>query len=247
MHEFAFYWPLLVCSASQEHLVIDDGVLIHRISSILRLKVNEFITVFNRSCYAHVQIMVITKKTITFKVHSWHNIEPRKVTLTFLLPLLKRNDCQDAIYNLTEIGVDIIQLVITKQMHKSWWRDRADLERLERIAIAAAEQSKNFLIPTINPPVDLADFIGSAQNRQQLRCFFDPEGQSLHSLWAVQGQQVISHILALIGPEADLSTAEKKAIMQAGFHFYALTPTVLRACQAATIASGILRSLFSTL
>ena len=47
----------------------------------------------------------------------------------------------------------------------------------------------------------------------------------------------------MIGPEADLSTEEKNLLLKEYFSFVKLTPTVLRAYQAAGIALGIFRSL----
>ncbi len=47
----------------------------------------------------------------------------------------------------------------------------------------------------------------------------------------------------MIGPEADLTATEKKQLKDLGVAFCALTPTILRACQAAALSGAIFRSI----
>jgi RsmE family RNA methyltransferase len=53
-----------------------------------------------------------------------------------------------------------------------------------------------------------------------------------------------SHIIFLVGPEADFSPHEYELLAQAGAHFISLGPTVLRAATACQLGVGMLRALF---
>ena len=51
------------------------------------------------------------------------------------------------------------------------------------------------------------------------------------------------HVLLLVGPEGDLNLEEKKMVQANNFIFCALTPTIMRAMQAAAFAASFVRSL----
>jgi RsmE family RNA methyltransferase len=46
-----------------------------------------------------------------------------------------------------------------------------------------------------------------------------------------------------VGPEGDLTDQEKVLLKQNGFIFCALTPTILRACEAIALGAGVVRSI----
>ena len=164
-------------------------------------------------------------------------------TVTFLLPLLKRDDFEGALYSLAEIGVNSIQLVATHKTHTSW-SDERDGERARRILIAAAEQSKNYAMPELKAPVALDKALQAMNMTDSTKIFFDPLGESFFAVMsALHGNQP-DHIVLLIGPEGDLTAQEKEMVHQKGFIFCALTPTIVRAVQAAALGAGLVRSLF---
>jgi len=249
MHEFAFYCDAL--SSSMIHkpcsLVIDNKLLFHRLTQVVRLNRGDKLILFDQ----HIQVKALFAGCqgthLLFNECVWQKTEPRHTTITFLLPLLKKDECQQAIYGLTEVGVEHIQLLITERIHRSWWTGGHDHDRLERISIAAAEQAKNFIIPTISSPAPLRTVLDQFTSHTDFfRYFFDQSGMPLKK-WheTCLGAPTPAKIIATVGPEADFTNQEKELLRKAQFSLLKLTPTVLRAFQAATFGAAILRSFFS--
>lgn len=68
----------------------------------------------------------------------------------------------------------------------------------------------------------------------------DPSGQSMLGLF---DSQTTEAYVVMVGPEADLTQQEKDSVQHAGFSFYRLTPTILKAVDAVSLVAGIIRSL----
>lgn len=111
--------------------------------------------------------------------------------------------------------------------------------------IAAAEQSKQYALPQVLPIIPLEMWLMKAQVPATIKLFFDPQGIPLRDAFALIEQQKIHRLIALAGPEGDLTYEEKLMVTDQGFVFCALTPTVLRAQQAVAIGLGALRSLLT--
>ncbi len=243
-HQFAIYYQQTTSLASSHKIddlvSIKDHQLYHRLVNILRLSSGESYILFDKTYNMHVQLVSTHKKNgltiLIIGIHKNRKVEPH---ITFLLPLLKREPFEKALYSLTELGASAIIPIITKKTYRSWIQSR-DQARLERIIHAASEQSKNFSYPTLETPQLLEDSISQFPNCT--RIFFDPNGQPL--LPAIQKiQKNHCPIVLMIGPEADLQTDEKTLLEEQNFLFCRLTQTILRAQQAAAISLGIFRSL----
>jgi len=156
-HIFALYIEslssLLQKSAAQAELIIVDEQLFHRIITVLRLQMNDRCILFDRIMHATCVLAgFIGKKQLHFNILSQKTNTIYTPEITFLLPVLKRDDYENALYTLVELGVNTIQLVFT-QKTASHWDAMRDTERARRIMIAAAEQSKNFAFPTFKQPI----------------------------------------------------------------------------------------------
>ena len=105
---------------------------------------------------------------------------------------------------------------------------------------AAAEQSKQFVLPKLYPiiPLEMKVYPPTVT-----KLFFDPAGILLKEALIYIEQKRSDEIVACVGPEGDLTYEEKLKLTDQGFIFCALTPTILRAHQAVTIGLGVLRSL----
>ena len=149
---------------------------------------------------------------------------------------------EEAVYALTESGVSTIQLMLTEKVQRSW-HGQKELERLNKIIIAAAEQAKNFSFPELKEPVRLESLLEEIQeNKKSDNIFFDPSGEPLlHSIQRLEKSSATTFFL-LVGPEGDLTHEEKTMVKQHNFMFTVLTPTILRAQQAAFLASGCMRA-----
>lgn len=242
-HEFALFvesLSVLVKSVRLEQdLVISDETLFHRIKTVLRLVSGDRIVFFDSKVSVNCILTdFIGKKQVRCVVNQKKIHTALLPRVTFLLPVLKRDDFEQALYALTEVGVTTIQLVLT-QKTRTAWSGQKELERAQRIIISAAEQSKNFSYPELKAPISLSlalDISASA------KIFFDPNGVSAFSCAQQLRDKHPDHIVLLVGPEGDLSKEEKKIVFAQEFLLCALTPTILRAVQAAGLGAGLVRS-----
>lgn len=247
VHEFAIYinqFSSLIGSVAQGgQLVIDDQETYHRITRVLRLHIDEQCVLFDR--YMHGSFIIKDFQAKRRVVGTLISKESNKVLspqITFMLPLLKREDLDAAIYSLVEIGVNAIQLVVTEKVQRTW-RGENEFERLQRVMIAAAEQSKYFAFPELLLPISFDEAMQKIQENSEMAVFFDPDGNKANQIITMITQQSPKKLILMVGPEGDLTQAEKDMLKKCGALFCALTPTILRARQAIALSSGMIRSL----
>jgi RsmE family RNA methyltransferase len=245
-HEFALYKESLSLLIQKkglgDSLVLSDETLFHRMMTVLRLRSNDQCILFDRDAYITATIdAFIGKKQVQFTIHSIHSAVVLQPHITFLLPMLKREDYESALYSLTEVGVNSIQLISTQKTGNKWSGER-DRDRAQRIIIAAAEQSKNFALPQLHEPISLQEAL-KKYNSCESKLFFDPQGKSFFDVMQMLHSTHSGNILLLVGPEGDLTLEEKEIVRANKFIFCALTPTIMRAVQATGLAAGFVRSL----
>ncbi len=244
-HEFAIYIDKATIFATtyaiDDHITLENAQLYHRIVHVLRLNIGNSFILFDQNYNITCELNSISKKSIGITIIAIQSNKISPTHITFLLPLLKRESFQEAIYSLCELGAGSIQPIITQKIHRSWQGER-EKERLQRIIHAAAEQSKNFAFPTIHSPLTLEQGVRSI-SPEAMRIFFDPHGTSLFPLIKNIKNEKPKQLALIIGPEADLSQSEKDFLHENQFIFCKLTHTILRAQQAAAISLGIFQSM----
>ncbi len=254
-HEFALYYDKLTAQPSisvmagislqkniaHKQLILTDQEIIHRITRVLRLQEGEQLVLFDHQHNALVELGISGKKELITHVLAVNTNTSLKPSITFFLPLLKREAFDSALYSLVEIGINTIQLVTTEKTQRPLTPH--ELERAERTMISAAEQSKNFNFPKLETPITFVQCIQKFQKEPGLKIFFDPEGIPLIDQIDMVRKNKPSMLSLMIGPEADLTSTEKQQLKEAGVVFCALTPTILRACQAAALSGAIFRSI----
>ena len=244
-HEFAFFVPQLNIVNAQQNYIIHDSELIHRMIQVLRLQVGDTCILFDSHMHTVATIQEIIKnKTINVRIIKsipTSSLEPK---ITFLLPILKKEALEEAVYSLVEMGVNRIVLVTTAKTQRHWGGDK-ELQRLQRIYIAAAEQAKQFASVELIAPMQLKKALEQYVQNKKIALFFDAQGTILRDSFLFRKDSDKHEIIALIGPEGDLIEEEKQLVDKYGFVRIKLTPTILRASQAAALGAGIIRSLLS--
>lgn len=243
-HIFAIFCPTLssLIKKGQENqaLHIQDPQLALRLNTVLRLKQGEECILFDHAINSLCFLQEVSKKGVQVIIKNSQQNTVLKPHITFILPLLKKDDFETALYSLVELGASSIQLITTQKTQRAWGGEK-ELDRAQRVMIAAAEQSKNYAMPELKSPVALPVILDSISESAVPKIYFDPEGQSALQVINEMDNQVQEFTL-MVGPEGDLTAEEKKLLIQAGFTFCSLTPTVLRSVQAIVIGLGIFRS-----
>jgi 16S rRNA (uracil1498-N3)-methyltransferase len=108
-----------------------------------------------------------------------------------------------------EIGIDEFTPVICEHSE----RKKLNIDRLERIAIAAMKQSVKAYKPLINEATSFESFIARADSQVKLIAYCEEQsGKTINTLYQ-KGQSLV----CLIGPEGDFSRNEIQAAAKAGF------------------------------
>jgi 16S rRNA (uracil1498-N3)-methyltransferase len=238
-HQFALFVPNL-SKIIGTHFAITDGDIITRVTAVLRLRANDRCTLFDAGINADITITAVHKKEMLCTLIEQKKNIILKPHITVFLPVLKRDDLESAVTMLAACGVSALQLLYTEKTHRIW--TEKDAPRLERLIIAAAEQSKHFALSKLYPPIEFNDCIAK-KSADSTYIFFDPDGSSLTETVQQIQKKSVAKLTLIVGPEGDLTNNEKKLLRDHGILFCSLTPTVLRASLAATLGLGAFRSL----
>lgn len=133
-----------------------------------------------------------------------------------------------------EIGVDEISFIITANSE----RDKINLERCEKIAIAAIKQSKQFYLPSIHPIQSFQNFLVRTKaipNKWIAWC----ESDKTDFLGKQINVAANSNNLVCLGPEGDFTTEEVEAAKAFQCIPCSLGPNILRTETAAVLVSAL--------
>jgi 16S rRNA (uracil1498-N3)-methyltransferase len=125
----------------------------------------------------------------------------------------------------TELGVKRITFMQTRNSEKQ----RLNMERLQKVAIAALKQSHGYRMPELL--LATWDEVLKENHIRRLICHCNTELQSPEA----QAAELSGDCLVLLGPEGDFTREETTQAMDAGFQYYSLGPLILRtetACMA---------------
>ena len=230
-HQFAIYVSDFIIKESE--IVITNPDFYRRIVNVLRLKIGDGLVIFNNSYSYNCTVKEINKKVILqlLETNKISYLEPK---LNIIIGLLKKEDFEQAICNATIIGAYSIKPILTERIHRNWWSDKY-LQRLENIMVSAAEQSKNFALPKLYPPIKLTDCLNKL-SENTLVC--DPIGEPLYKKLAEKDK--FTDLSLIIGPEGGFSGEEEQLLVN--LSKIALTPTILKSVDAVLVAGGVIRN-----
>lgn len=225
----------------EKTLIVHNKDFVFRITTILRLHTGEDFILFDHDHHLTCKITEITKKHIQCIVQNNNKNKRHLPEIRCIIPLLKREALATVVDSLTQLGATTIQLTTTQKTHHTHLTEK-ELDRLQRVIIAAAEQSKNYNFPLLQKPEPLTALPFDPSDPA---IFCDPQGKNCAKILAELKSMQPKNITIIIGPEGDLTAHEKDFLNEKKVFSIRLTPTILRSEIAATLALGILRSIFN--
>jgi len=157
--------------------------------------------------------------------------------LTLFLAIFKFDRMEWAIEKATELGVRRIVPVVTRRTdaHLASAASKR-LERWQRLAHQASEQSRRPATPELSSPIKVTEAVATSATTRILLT----ESETQHTLLDRLESHVPDSSLALaIGPEGGWTPDEITTLTTAGFLPASLGPTILRAETAAIAAVAI--------
>lgn len=166
------------------------------------------------------------------------NSEP-PVRITLAQALVKKDKFEWVIQKATELGVSEIVPLITVRSELRLNEERTErrVKRWNRILREALKQSGRCLLPALEQPCGLADFLD--RNESELSLVLDEEGgRPLGDLLPASRP---AGICVLVGPEGGWDGRERDLFAAAGVKRAHLGPRVLRAETAPVVVLSILQ------
>ena len=192
----------------------------HYLSKVMRIKENEFFSIFNSSGEWEAKILNISKNLVRFKITKQLRKKENFKELWLAFSPIKSNYFNFMIQKATELGVTkflpvILDRTIIRKINK---------ERLEKIIIEATEQSNRIQIPKIEDPQSLNSFL----NKYDVDLIFTDINSNNPKLNLKKLSK--KPVCILVGPEGDFSESEREEILS------------YKGVQAIKISDNILRS-----
>ncbi len=214
----------------------------HRhLSRVLRLKSGDPIAVFDgrgRGFHARLEAVEPSRSLAVLGEPESPSVEPR-VALTVMASVLHGERMESVVEKVTEIGaIRIVPVVAARSVVRAapgrWGR----LERLRRIAVAAAKQSGRLVVPEVTEPVGFEEAVrlGGGGHDAALRVVLMPGGEDASILGASARP---SEAAVLVGPEGGWTDEEEAAARAAGWRPIGLGKTTLRADTAAAVGAAL--------
>lgn len=209
----------------------------HHLGTVLRRGAGDAVAVFNaRDGEFAAAILHLRKDRCAFALGARRRAPAPEPDLRLVVAALKREAMDWVVEKATELGVSIIQPVVTRRTVV----DRVNTDRLAAIARGAAEQCERLSVPAILPVLPLhlaldawsgAPLLVAAERRGAAPIARAAAGLRLPCGW-------------LVGPEGGFEAAElDDATRRAFVTPVALGPRILRAETAAVAGLAVLQAL----
>lgn len=207
---------------------------VHQLKKVLRVRVREqFEVVDDDSQLAIVEVSELEP----FEVKVVELLEQKvelPVSVTIAVGLSKGDKLDWIVQKATELGVsEIIPLSLTRNVVK-WTGDKADkkIERLQKIAEEASEQSHRLKVPRVTSVMTLKELVNYTSDFEQKLIAYEESakvGESLQLVKSLQSLQENERVIFVFGPEGGIEEQEVALLEESGYIPCSLGPRILRA------------------
>lgn len=212
---------------SQNSIIELDTEESWHLVKVARVGNDEVIKVLNgQGCIANGMVKNAHHKNTLVIINEVFEFPKPKNCLHLIVAPTKVSDRMEwMVEKAVELGLNELSIVITNRTE----RKKVNTERLNKISLAAAKQSKNPWLLKINEPIDFSAFI---KNKIEDLCYIahceDNEERALVKNINLQQKSTV-----LIGPEGDFTPEEIELAIKNGYKAIQLTQNILRAETAA--------------
>ena len=175
----------------------------HYVNKVMRIKVNETLSLFNSSGEWEAKVKEITKGIVEFIVTKQlkHKENSKEIWLAF--SPIKSNYFNFMIQKATELGVTRFIPVLTERTIVR----KLNQKRINKIIIEATEQSNRLTVPMLDEIVKLENFLKANQKTNIIFGDLNTDNSKINFKSSDQ-------ICILIGPEGDFTVKERENILK---------------------------------
>lgn len=207
-----------------------EGKKAHHLLNVIRIKVNEHVSIIDgNGSTTLVKVLETKKKKIEFKVLKSSKETKAKLNISVAFGLTKKESFELSIKQLIEIGVNNITILNTE------YSQRYDLkpERLASIIESSMEQSNQSYYPEVKFQ-KFDDFLSEAKNI----IYFSSIGTKLGEINVDNN----TNYNLVFGPEGGLSASEEEKIKNLNSTIIHLPTNIMRTSTAVCFCSGYVLS-----
>jgi 16S rRNA (uracil1498-N3)-methyltransferase len=217
-----------------------NGDEARHLTQVLRVESGQVYEISDNASVYLAEVDLARKQQVVFRILEQLAPEPDGPRVTLLLSLIKFERLETVIEKATELGVTDIVFVKSERSEKGLEQAVPKrIQRWERIALEASQQSRRLRLPELRGPITFADALRSdARNR----LFLDEERTGRPMLQAVDARESAA---ILVGPEGGWPDREREQALEAGWTPVSLGPLVLRTETAAISALAVLNAIFT--
>ncbi|MGD1023982.1 MAG: RsmE family RNA methyltransferase [Candidatus Sulfotelmatobacter sp.] len=210
---------------------------------VLRARVGEDFDIATGQAVRRGRITSATQDRVEFDLAE-DIAAPASIEITLVLAIFKFDRMEWAIEKCTELGVSRMIPVIARRTDSHFAAASMNrVERWQRIARQAAEQSRRTAPPEIAAPIKLSDVLNPTQ---ALRIVLAESEEQTLLRDVLKSHASASEIILAVGPEGGWTEDELQSFQQAGWISASLGNTILRSETAAIAATAVVvATLFS--
>ncbi len=202
----------------------------HYLTKVMRIKVGEVFSLFNKSGEWEAIINEISKNNLTFKVQKQLRQKENESEIWLAFSPIKSNYFNFMIQKATELGVTKLIPILTERTIVR----KINIERLSKIVIEASEQSKRLSVPEIFKTQSLENFL---KNNNSVNLIFGDLNTKNKKLQIKNNKPTC----ILIGPEGDYTEHEREKILKFnGVQSIKLSNNILRSETAVISALSVI-------
>jgi len=210
----------------------------HYLSTVLRLKSNERVLVFNGSDGEWDAAIELQRRAAVLHIGARTRAQTEPADLHYLFAPLKAARLDYMVQKAVEMGVSRLQAVLTRHGQVA----RVNISRMRANAIEAAEQCGILTLPEIAEPAPLTRVIAE-HDRGRTLIFCDEDAEVANPVAALGAVPPRSPLSVLIGPEGGFAEDERSALLKLpNVVRLALGPRILRADTAAVAALALVQA-----
>ena len=219
--------------AVQDDIVQFDAELARHMGKVLRLTAGEQVTVSTGDGTAYlVELAEFQKDAVTGRIlERMENLQETAIEVVLFQGMPKGDKLELIIQKCTELGVSAVVPVETSRsvVHLDSGKAAKKLERWQKIAQEASQQSKRVQVPTVGPYYNWKQFLWHLSEQNGLTIVFweDEQTQSLKALLRSQAEKP-QRINLVVGPEGGLSEEEVEQLRALGAVSASLGKRILR-------------------
>lgn len=199
------------------------------LTQVMRLKLGDDLLIFNgRDGEWRATIAEILKKGVVLRAGEQVRPQTLGPDLELIVAVVKKSRVETIVEKAAELGARRVRLTVTQRTNVEHVR----LDRLDAIAIEAAEQTGRLDVPTVDDPEKLAAILDGWDGARRLMFCDETGGAPVAAAVTAPGPWAI-----LIGPEGGFSPEERERLRALPFTTaVSLGPRILRADTAAIAA-----------